>query len=148
MEAVVDADSISVAIRIRPLSDVEIAAGHVAVFQCIPKCNQIGQLRDGQFLAGQTFEFDRVYDESTTTNQIYASSARSLVADVVDGINGTIFACKRSHSPPTRTSHLLNIDCFLNTRRFFHLTKSLAYSIFVVTHCQYPYLIRQSDPIK
>jgi Kinesin motor domain len=93
MEAVVDADSISVAIRIRPLSDIEIAAGHVAIFQCIPKVNQIGQLKDGQFLAGQTFEFDKVYDENATTSQIYVSSARALVADVVSGINGTIFAC-------------------------------------------------------
>lgn len=93
MEAVLDADSISVAIRIRPLSDIEIAAGHVAVFQRLPECNQIGQLKDGQFLAGQTFEFDKVYDENATTSQIYVSSARALVADVVSGINGTIFAC-------------------------------------------------------
>ena len=114
MEAA-DLDGISVAIRIRPLSETEVANGQGAAFQCIPKYNQIGQLKDGQLMRGQTFDFDRVYDEQSTTNQIYTASARSLVMNVINGINGTIFACKKvfqftflsaifislSSSPPT-----------------------------------------------
>ena len=95
MEAAGDLDGISVAIRIRPLSETEVANGQGAAFQCIPKYNQIGQLKDGQLMRGQTFDFDRVYDEQSTTNQIYTASARSLVMNVINGINGTIFACKR-----------------------------------------------------
>lgn len=94
METAGDLDGISVAIRIRPLSDTEVANGQGAAFQCIPKYNQIGQLKDGQLMRGQTFDFDRVYDEQSTTNQIYTASARSLVMNVMNGINGTIFACK------------------------------------------------------
>ena len=94
MEAIIHPDSISVAIRIRPLSESEIAGGHGIAFERIPKYNQIGQLKDGQLIGGQTFDFDKVYDEEATTNQIYISSAKNLVANVMNGINGTIFACK------------------------------------------------------
>lgn len=94
MEAIVHPDSISVAIRIRPLSESEIAGGHGIAFERIPNHNQVGQIKDGHLTGGQTFDFDKVYDEEATTNQIYISSARNLVANVMKGINGTIFACK------------------------------------------------------
>jgi hypothetical protein len=97
-------DGICVSIRIRPLSESEIAQNQGVAFQCIPKYNQIGQLKDGQLMRGQTFDFDRVFDEHSTTNQIYTASARKLVANVVNGINGTIFACKIFICFPTTDS--------------------------------------------
>ena len=94
MEAINNQDGICVAIRIRPLSEHETTNGHGVAFQSIPKYNQIGQLKDGQLMKGQTFDFDKVFDEQSTTNQIYTASARNLVMNVMNGINGTIFACK------------------------------------------------------
>jgi Kinesin motor domain len=94
MEATIHPDSIAVAIRIRPLSESENAGGHGVAFERIPNYNQIGQFKDGQLVGGQTFDFDKVYDQDATTHQIYISSAKNLVANVMNGINGTIFACK------------------------------------------------------
>ena len=94
MEGVTEQDGICVAIRIRPLNELESSTGQTPAFQCIPQYNQIGQLKDGQIMRGQTFDFDRVFDQQATTNQVYTSTARNLVMNVMEGINGTIFACK------------------------------------------------------
>lgn len=45
MEANNEQEGICVAIRIRPLNEVEVASGQSVAFQCIPQYNQIGQVR-------------------------------------------------------------------------------------------------------
>jgi kinesin family protein 18/19 len=39
-----------------------------------------------------SYEFDKVFSEEATNQQVYESTARSLVPKVLDGMNCTIFA--------------------------------------------------------
>lgn len=87
-------EGICVGIRMRPLNDREIAAGQDRIFRCITGSNAIAQIKDGQPVEGQTYCFDKVFDENNSTVDVYGHIGRELVRGVVEGINGTIFACK------------------------------------------------------
>jgi hypothetical protein len=85
-----------VAIRMRPLNHREKVGGEEAVFRCTTKDNRISQFRDNQVVDGQTYFYDKVFDEHATTADVYTHVGRDAVANVAAGINGTIFACKNS----------------------------------------------------
>lgn len=87
-------EGICVAIRMRPLNDREISGGQEGVFRCTSKDNRISQLKDGQVVEGQTYYYDKVFDERATTAEVYTHVGRDAVKNVAAGINGTIFACK------------------------------------------------------
>ena len=87
-------EGICVAIRMRPLNDREISSGQEKIFNCVKQSNSICQLKDGQPLEGQTYYYDKVFDGSSITQDVYSSVAKDIVKGVVHGINGTIFACK------------------------------------------------------
>lgn len=87
-------EGICVAIRMRPLNDREITAGQDGVFRCSSKDNRISQLKDSQVVEGQTYYYDKVFDERATTAEVYTHVGRDAVKNVAAGINGTIFACK------------------------------------------------------
>ena len=87
-------ESIVVAIRVRPLSTKELSQGQSAVYECVPMYNAITQVKDGKHMSGQTYHYDKVFGDSSTTSDVYSSVAKDIVRNVTDGINGTIFACK------------------------------------------------------
>jgi len=86
------AEGICVAIRMRPLNERELTGGQQAVFQCLPGQNAVAQLKEGQPLEGQTYYYDKVFNGQATTAEVYTHIARNAVKNVVNGINGTIFA--------------------------------------------------------
>lgn len=89
------AEGICVAIRMRPLNDRELTGGQEQIFRCISGYNAIAQTgKDGQLVEGQTYYYDKVFDESSSTTDVFSYVARDIVRGVVQGINGTIFACK------------------------------------------------------
>ena len=97
-------DGICVAIRMRPMNERELSSGQLPVFRCIPQHNAISQLgRDGQALDVQTYQYDKVFDESTTSDDVYKYSAKKIVQGVANGINGTIFAYGQTSSGKTHT---------------------------------------------
>ena len=85
-----------VAIRMRPLNEREKRDGQEACFKCIADQNAVVQLRDGKEIEGQYHQYDRAFDESSTTDEVYDYVGKDLVAGVVNGISGTIFACKKN----------------------------------------------------
>ena len=51
----------------------------------------------------QTFAFDRVFDDTTSQADIYESTAKPLLDNVLDGYNATVFAygatgCGKTHT--------------------------------------------------
>lgn len=92
------AEGICVAIRMRPLNERELSGGQEAAFKCLKDYNAVAQLKDQQVMDGQTYYYDKVFDEKSTTAQVYAHIARDTVKNVVNGINGTIFAYGQTSS--------------------------------------------------
>jgi hypothetical protein len=86
-------EGICVGIRMRPLNDREKASGQERIFRCQSSFNAVSQLKDDQPVEGQTFYYDKVFNEDSTTKDVYAHIARDIVKGVTHGINGTIFAC-------------------------------------------------------
>ena len=89
-----NSEGICVGIRMRPLNEKELNSGQEMIFKCQTSYNAISQLKDGQPLEGQTFYYDKVFDENSKTSDVYTHIGRDIVAGVMSGINGTIFACK------------------------------------------------------
>lgn len=87
-------EGICVAIRMRPLNDRELLGGQEAIFRCASKDNRVTQIKDNQIVEGQTYYYDKVFDEHATTAEVYTDVGRNAVKNVAAGINGTIFACK------------------------------------------------------
>jgi centromeric protein E len=75
----------------------------------LPNYSAITQTNDdGTALAekafGKTlFAFDKTFDESSTTQQVYDSVAKGIVTSVSSGVNGTIFAYGQTSSGKTYT---------------------------------------------
>lgn len=78
----------------RPLNEREIMSGQQKAFSCINANNAVAQMRDGAPVEGQIYYYDKVFDENATTVDVYSYIGRNLVQGVMNGINGTIFACK------------------------------------------------------
>ena len=80
-------EGICVAIRARPVGE-----GQKKAFVCSSETNSITQIIDGKPI--KDWSFDKVFDEQAATEVVYANIAKSIVAGVVNGINGTVFACE------------------------------------------------------
>ncbi|CAI5473655.1 unnamed protein product [Closterium sp. Yama58-4] len=92
------AEAISVAIRFRPLSDVERSDGTPWSVQG----NKI-QLSDSRGNVAAEYAFDNVFDGSATSEEVFQSRACEIAKAVVDGFNGTIFAYGQTSSGKTFT---------------------------------------------
>lgn len=76
----------------RPLNERERNSGQEKIFQV--DGNSVSHMNHGQPV--ETFSYDKVFDETISTEKVYAHIAKDIVAGVLKGINGTIFACKRN----------------------------------------------------
>jgi len=91
-------DSIKVVCRFRPLNDTEERTGSKFVVkfpsgtddQCVS-------------ISGKVYVFDKVLKPNITQENVYAASAKSIVKDVLNGYNGTIFAYGQTSSGKTHT---------------------------------------------
>lgn len=88
-------EGILVGIRMRPMNDRELAAGQEKIYRCMNAHNAVTQQtkEGGQAVEGQTYFYDKVFDETTSTSNVYDAIGKDIVRGVVSGINGTIFAC-------------------------------------------------------
>ncbi|MBN3311158.1 KINH protein, partial [Amia calva] len=87
--------TIKVMCRFRPLNGSEVMRGD----KYIPKF----QGEDNVVIAGKPYMFDRVFQSSTTQEQVYNACAQKIVKDVLEGYNGTIFAYGQTSSGKTHT---------------------------------------------
>ncbi|XP_069047338.1 kinesin-1 heavy chain isoform X2 [Lepisosteus oculatus] len=87
--------TIKVMCRFRPLNNSEVMRGD----KYIPKF----QGEDNVVIGGKPYMFDRVFQSSTTQEQVYNACARQIVKDVLEGYNGTIFAYGQTSSGKTHT---------------------------------------------
>uniref|UniRef100_A0A7N0T0D5 Uncharacterized protein n=1 Tax=Kalanchoe fedtschenkoi TaxID=63787 RepID=A0A7N0T0D5_KALFE len=94
------ADSISVTIRFRPLSEREFLRG-----------DEVAWYADGdkivrnEFNPATAFGFDKVFGPSTVTQEVYDVAAKPVVKAAMDGVNGTVFAYGVTSSGKTHTMH-------------------------------------------
>ncbi|KAJ8375970.1 hypothetical protein SKAU_G00065500 [Synaphobranchus kaupii] len=87
--------TIKVMCRFRPLNNSEVMRGD----RYIPKF----QGEDNVVISSKPYMFDRVFQSSTTQEQVYNACAQQIVKDVLEGYNGTIFAYGQTSSGKTHT---------------------------------------------
>uniref|UniRef100_A0A8D3DJG0 Kinesin-like protein n=1 Tax=Scophthalmus maximus TaxID=52904 RepID=A0A8D3DJG0_SCOMX len=87
--------TIKVMCRFRPLNSSEVTRGD----RYIPKF----QGEETVVIASKPYMFDRVFQSSTTQEQVYNACAQKIVKDVLEGYNGTIFAYGQTSSGKTHT---------------------------------------------
>ncbi|CAI5459708.1 unnamed protein product [Closterium sp. Yama58-4] len=105
------AEKIFVAVRVRPLSGREVAAGEDSVWQVPDACSirsvlpstAPASLQGDRSTPAQTYHFDRVFDEQASSLLVYQHAARHVVLSVLQGVNGTIFAYGMTGSGKTYT---------------------------------------------
>merc|ERR1719220_979267 len=97
-DAAASEDSIKVICRFRPLNDTEEKTGSKFIIK-FPS----GSDDQCVSIAGKLYMFDKVLKPNVTQNQVYDSTAKSIVKDVLSGYNGTIFAYGQTSSGKTHT---------------------------------------------
>lgn len=96
-------ESVKVMVRCRPMNNKEKERNCVSVVEVDSKNNQLYLIRDDQKEQPKSFSFDYVFAPDCAQSLIYEQSAFSLVDNVLDGYNGTIFAygqtgCGKTHT--------------------------------------------------
>jgi kinesin family protein 5 len=89
--------NIRVMCRFRPLNDSEERSGSKVIVKFPP------DTEDTLILGGKVYVFDKVFRTDATQEKVYASTAKEIVADVLTGYNGTIFAYGQTSSGKTHT---------------------------------------------
>ena len=92
-----EADSVSIKVvaRFRPLNDKERAMNMPCPYKFIGE--------DLININGKAYMFDRIFKELATQEEVYNFSAKPIVADILNGYNGTIFAYGQTSSGKTHT---------------------------------------------
>ncbi|XP_013161690.1 PREDICTED: kinesin-related protein 4-like isoform X2 [Papilio xuthus] len=94
-------DNIKVVVKVRPLISREIE--EKLFHQWRVKDNTIYQIDQSGRDCGNLFTFDKIYDESTNTSDVYNDIAKPIVEAATAGFNGTIFAYGQTSSGKTYT---------------------------------------------
>ncbi|GKV21047.1 hypothetical protein SLEP1_g31073 [Rubroshorea leprosula] len=97
-------ERILVLVRLRPLSEKEIATNEVVDWECINDNNILyrNTLREGSTFPS-AYTFDRVFRGDCSTKQVYEEGAKEIALSVVSGINSSIFAYGQTSSGKTYT---------------------------------------------
>lgn len=85
-------ETIKVCVRCRPLSSEEVAKGHAVVVDLNKKTGEIFVRRPFVEEAPKQFTFDSVFDLTSHQSEIYTETSAPIIANVLEGYNGTIFA--------------------------------------------------------
>lgn len=92
-------ENITVAVRIRPLNERELKSTAEIAWE--KKNNNIVKENKGT----REFPFDRVYDPSTHTSQLFNDLASQVINKCMEGYNGCIFCYGQTGSGKTFTMH-------------------------------------------
>lgn len=87
--------NIKVVCRVRPLNEAEEKAGSKFVLK-FPTDDSVS-------LGGKVYVYDKVFKPNATQELVYNTAAKPIVADVLSGYNGTIFAYGQTSSGKTHT---------------------------------------------
>eukprot|EP00118_Oscarella_pearsei_P023233 m.274919 g.274919 ORF g.274919 m.274919 type:complete len:714 (+) comp40592_c0_seq1:491-2632(+) len=100
-----DSDNVRVAVRCRPLSEMEIGQGHEIVVDCnsLQGTVTIKQSEDKRHDQNKAFTFDTVFGPDSKQTDVYNATARPIVDFVLEGYNGTIFAYGQTGTGKTFT---------------------------------------------
>ncbi|XP_049878663.1 kinesin-like protein Klp68D isoform X2 [Pectinophora gossypiella] len=94
-------ECVKVVVRCRPLSEKERNEGFDEVVQVWPERGTVQVLNPkGQ---DKLFTYDAAYDHAADTQTIYDEMVRPLVASVLDGFNGCVFAYGQTGTGKTHT---------------------------------------------
>uniref|UniRef100_A0A0E0PC41 Kinesin-like protein n=1 Tax=Oryza rufipogon TaxID=4529 RepID=A0A0E0PC41_ORYRU len=97
-------ERILVSVRLRPLSDKEIARGDPSEWECINDTTIISRSTFPDRPSAPTaYSFDRVFRSDCDTNEVYKQGAKEVALSVVSGINSSIFAYGQTSSGKTYT---------------------------------------------
>ncbi|XP_051144731.1 kinesin-like protein KIN-7E [Andrographis paniculata] len=97
-------EKILVLVRLRPLSDKEIALNEVADWECINSTTILyrNSLQERTGLP-TAYSFDRVFRGDSSTREVYDDGIKDIALSVVGGINSTVFAYGQTSSGKTYT---------------------------------------------
>ncbi|XP_057966111.1 kinesin-like protein KIN-7F [Malania oleifera] len=97
-------EKILVLVRLRPLSEKEIARNEVSDWECINDTTVLfrNSLQERSMFP-TAYTFDRVFRSDCFTKQVYEEGAKETALSVVGGINSTIFAYGQTSSGKTYT---------------------------------------------
>ncbi|XP_066343562.1 LOW QUALITY PROTEIN: kinesin-like protein KIN-7F [Miscanthus floridulus] len=97
-------EKILVSVRLRPLSDKEIARGDPAEWECINDTTIISRSTfPDRPTAPTAYSFDRVFRSDCNTKEVYEEGAKAVALSVVSGINSSVFAYGQTSSGKTYT---------------------------------------------
>jgi len=98
-----EAECVKVAIRCRPLSSGEMNAGHEVVVKMNVKKAEIFVDKPDSNEPPKQFTFDSCFDWTVSQAEIYENCASSIIENVLEGYNGTIFAYGQTGTGKTHT---------------------------------------------
>lgn len=97
-------EKILVSVRLRPLSEKEIARGDPAEWECINDTTIISRSAfPDRPTAPTAYSFDKVFHSDCNTKEVYEEGAKEVALSVVSGINSSIFAYGQTSSGKTYT---------------------------------------------
>lgn len=94
-----NAECVKVVVRCRPMNGSEMDRGCSKVVEIDKNLLQVRLKKtelagsDDTDTESKAFTFDAVFDDDSLQSEVYDDTAYSLVKSVLDGYNGTIFAC-------------------------------------------------------
>ncbi|KAG8228748.1 hypothetical protein J437_LFUL009670 [Ladona fulva] len=101
-----EVENVRVVVRVRPLSEEEVQAGHKKVVQVNTVQGMVTVENPCPSSPGEparTFTFDLVFDVDSKQADVYNEIARPIVSKVLEGYNGTIFAYGQTGTGKTFT---------------------------------------------
>lgn len=93
-----------VGVRIRPLLEQELLDREQTAWKAVQ--DNTLQYLDPEHSAAQqsaSYQYNRVFPETSTSEQVFADAASNLIAAAVNGYNGTVFAYGQTGSGKTYT---------------------------------------------
>ncbi|XP_055833970.1 kinesin-like protein KIN-7D, mitochondrial isoform X2 [Solanum dulcamara] len=94
------AESISVTVRFRPMSEREYQKGDEIAWYA-----DSDKIVRNEYNPATAYAFDKVFGPDTSTQDVYEVAARPVVKAAMEGINGTVFAYGVTSSGKTHTMH-------------------------------------------
>lgn len=85
-------EAVKVMVRARPMNKREIGLNAESVIQVFEDRGEITIVNPSEKENKKTFTYDAVFDENSKQSQVYEKSAFSIVNNIFEGYNGTIFA--------------------------------------------------------
>ncbi len=95
-------ETMQVAVRVRPLSPNEQARGDAVAIQT-PNDTTLTLASTAASQQQRTFAFDRVFDSTTSNDDVYRGAVQHLVHSAMHGFNACVFAYGQTASGKTHT---------------------------------------------